>query len=336
MAEGLDKVVVSSRIRLARNVNGMPFPKKLSNDERVYSVLLKGIKDAIGDTFEYEYYEMRRMNEVDRMALLEKHLISPDLVRNIENGSVIISRDRTLSIMVNEEDHVRAQCMLEGMELRSAYEKISDIDDRLAENLDIAFDDKLGYLTSCPSNLGTGMRASVMMFLPALTMTNSMNSVINTAQKLGLTARGIYGEGSNADGYMYQISNEISLGISEEDILRRVETFALKVADNEMKIRDVILKEQGAGLIDKITRAYGILTNAYMMTSRECMGNISLVKLGVSYGIIKSTDMKTLNRLTESIGSAEIIKRSGRSLSALERDIERAKTVRNAILRIDQ
>lgn len=332
MADELDKVVVSSRIRLARNVNGMPFPRKLDNDERVYGVLLKGIRDAIGNAFEYDYYEMRRMNEVDRMALLEKHLISPDLVRNTDNGSVIISRDRTVSIMVNEEDHIRAQCMLEGMNLKKAYEIMSDLDDRFSEKLDIAFDKNLGYLTSCPSNLGTGMRASVMMFLPALTMSNGINSVINTAQKLGLTARGIYGEGTNADGYMYQISNEVSLGVSEEDILRRVETFAMKVADNEIKIREIILKEQGVSLVDKIMRAYGILTNAYMMTSQECMGNISLVKLGVSYGFIKNTDMKTLNRLTENIGSAEITKKSGRALSAIERDIERAKTARETIL----
>ena len=332
--DNIDNIVVSSRVRLARNVRGLPFPKRLMpQDERVYSVLLSGVKNAIGNRFGYDFYEMRRLDGVERQALLEQHLVSYDLTSNIDNGSVLISHDKTISIMVNEEDHIRAQCVLAGLNLYEAYDKIDALDDELAKNLDIAFDKRLGYLTSCPTNLGTGMRASVMMFLPALTQLDGMHAIISTAHKLGLTARGMYGEGSDADGYLYQISNEVSLGISEKDILRRVDTFVRKVAENELKAREILFQQGGVQLIDQIARAYGILTNAYMLSSDECMRLLSYVKLGVSHGIIKNIDMATLSNLTDSIGSAEICKEAGKNLGATDRDIERAKRVKETLKR---
>ena len=327
--DNIDNVVVSSRVRLARNVEGVPFPRRMrENDQATFDILLTGVKNAIGNDFEYNYYDMSALPDVSKQALMERHLISHDLMANSDNGKAIISRDQTISIMINEEDHIREQCLLPGYQLEAAYNKINGLDDELSKNLKFAFDERLGYLTSCPTNLGTGMRASAMMFLPGLTILGTIDNFFNTAGKLGLTARGIYGEGSDADGYLYQISNEVSLGISEQDILRRVDTFVNRVAESELRAREILLEKEGVTLIDKICRAYGILTNAYMISTDESLRLLSLLKIGVSGNIIKDVAMRTLNTLTDGIGSGEICVEAGRILSSVERDIERAKKIK--------
>ena len=332
MATNMSDVVVSSRVRLARNIAGLPFPRRMKyNDERIYKELLPSIENAIGNSFKYKHYVMATTSDIEKEALMEKHLISRDLIRNSALGRAIISDDNTMSIMINEEDHIRAQCLLPGFNLEEAYKRIDAFDDALSKNIAIAFDEKLGYLTSCPTNLGTGMRASAMMFLPALTLLGSVDTFSSTASKLGLTIRGVYGEGSDADGYLYQVSNEVSLGITEKDILRRVDTFVRRIAENELAARDILIKREGTHIIDKICRAYGILTNAYMIDHDECMSLLSLLKLGVGAHIIKDIEMSKLNDITSNIGVGAICLEAGKALGAEERDIERAKIVKNAL-----
>ena len=198
-------VVISTRVRLARNAEGIPFPRKL-NDERAFSIIMKAGETTAKSLFGFKFYQMGHLEDIDRQAIFERHLISRDLTQNLKTGAVIISDSEDMSIMINEEDHYRIQAISKGFDIKDAYQRAVDFDNALAGNIKLAFTDKLGYLTSCPTNVGTGLRASVMVFLPALTMSGKINPLIDSIQQLSLTVRGVYGEGSGADGYMYQIS----------------------------------------------------------------------------------------------------------------------------------
>ena len=231
----IQTIVTSTRIRLARNLSAYPFPDKL--DKKLASEIVYLVGEELGKIDEFEKCDMGRFDKTQATLLQEQHLISPALIRRKGLASAFISSDKSISIMVNEEDHLRQQYIYKGFDLYKAYERISGIDDALGSSLDFAYDEKLGYLTACPSNLGTGMRASVMMFLPALTESGKIGALVNEAQKLGLTVRGLYGEGSDAEGYMYQISNEVTLGICEEEILSKVDKVVLEVVNLEARAR---------------------------------------------------------------------------------------------------
>lgn len=325
-------VVVTSRVRLARNVAGLPFPTKLNDDRalqlgrKVYEAVTKGDND-------YAMYRMESIDDTSGDVLREKHLISADLLENKKYGAAIISGDETVSIMINEEDHIREQCILQGFALPEAYRKINSVDDTISAAVPIAYDAKLGYLTCCPTNLGTGMRASAMMFLPGLSITRNLEQCVGAVARLNMTIRGVYGEGSEADGYLYQISNQKTLGVSEEEILTSVQSSIAHIADAELRARQELYKANESTLRDRILRAYGVLTNAYMIDSKEFMSLLALVKLGAFYGLIKVSDTDRLEKLVTDGQPANIVNICGKRLSGAERDVFRAayaaKTLRS-------
>lgn len=324
-------VVISTRVRLARNAEGIPFPRKL-NDERAFSVIMKAGEMTAKSLFGFKFYQMGHLEEVDRQAIFERHLISRDLTQNLKTGAVIISNSEDMSIMINEEDHYRIQAISKGFDIKDAYDRAVTFDNALAGNIKLAFTDKLGYLTSCPTNVGTGLRASVMVFLPALTMSGKINPLIDSIQQLSLTVRGVYGEGSGADGYMYQISNQISLGQSEKEIIDNVTKVIDVVCKSEMKERKNMFEKDGVRMTDRVMRAYGVLSNARLLSSQELLQYASIVKLGASLGIIKlNTDIYDLIIEAQ---PANLIKVKGKSLTPEERDVFRADFVRNAMTKL--
>ena len=290
---------------------------------------MKSAEETARDAFKFKFYQMAHLSDVDRKAIFERHLISRELAVNTKNGAVIISDNEDTSIMINEEDHYRIQTINKGFGLSDAYNRAVEYDKLLAGKIKLAYSEKLGYLTSCPTNVGTGLRASVMLFLPALTLSGKMSGLINSIQQMSLTVRGVYGEGSKAEGYTYQISNQVSLGQSEQEIIENVIKVVDAVCDAEIKERKTLQSEEGIKLTDKIMRAYGTLTNACLLTSAELLECASYVKLGMFYGLIKLDG--DINGLIISSQPANLIKLAGKNLNAGERDVFRAETVKKAL-----
>lgn len=317
----MDATVISTRIRLARNVDGLPFPHKLKRADAL------GITDSVSRALmpldKFVRYDMSGLSQLDGAILQEKHLISPDLLSNSPFGAVLISADETVSVMVNEEDHIREQVIMPGLALDNAYDRINGIDDVLSKSIKLAYSPRFGYLTSCATNLGTGMRASVMMFLPALTMCNSMEACINDVGRLNMTVRGVYGEGSKADGYLYQISNQRTLGMTEKDIISAVRSAINYVSDAELRAR-TRLKANEPELKDKIYRAWGVATNAYKLSTGEAMQILALIRLGAFYGYIGLKSDAEFQNLITGCQPANMQRLSGKNMSVDERDIMRA------------
>lgn len=332
-------VVVTSRVRLARNAAGLPYPHKLNDDralllaKKVYEAVGKRPKamgeDIVADTF--DMYRVESIRDIDGGVLREKHLISSDLLENRKYGVAIINESETVSIMVGEEDHIREQCILQGFSLPEAYRIVNGIDDAISKAVPFAYDAKLGYLTSCPTNIGTGMRASAMMFLPGLGLTRNLEQCVGAVARLNMTIRGVYGEGSEADGFLYQISNQKTLGVSEQEILASVQSSIAHIADAELRARAQLYRVNGAALKDKILRSYGILCHAYMIDTKEFMQLLAMVKLGAYYGIIKVSDTQRLEKLVTDGQPANILSLSGKSMENEERDIFRAAYVGKAL-----
>lgn len=321
----INDIIISSRIRLARNVDGLPFPEKLSVDKA--ALIPRDVYAALAGTDTYTIYRMNEIGEIDGNVLKEKHLISDDLLRNESTGAAIINETETVSVLINEEDHIREQCILPNLSLKQAFRAVNAVDDAISKKLRFAYSDKLGYLTACPTNLGTGMRASAMMFLPGLSIYNSLQACVNAISRLNMTIRGVYGEGSDSVGYIYQVSNQKTLGVSEQQIIDAVETSVGHIAEAEIKARDSLKSSGGVELRDKIMRAYGILTNAYRIDSKEFMQLIALVNLGAYYDYIKISDRDQLIKLITNAQPANISSLSNKELSGGERDVFRAKYV---------
>lgn len=315
-------IAVSSRVRLARNINGYSFPVR-AGAERLNEII-KPVYSELSKLGDFKLYVMKSNNSVESHALKEKHLISADLISNKTTGAAVISEDETISVMINEEDHIREQCVMRGYNLASGYNTLDKIDELLSKKLSFAFDGDLGYITSCPTNLGTGMRASVMLFLPAITLNESINAIINALGKVGITVRGVYGEGSKAEGYMYQVSNQVSLGVSELDIIKNVEATVLKLCEAEQTARKNMLDSDPIGVKDMVFRAYGLLTHCAKINSAEFMNLIAAIKLGAALNLIKVNDKYVLDELIVKVQPANISLAAGRTLSAEERDIYRA------------
>lgn len=322
-----EDVVVSTRVRFARNINKLPFPAKLSGQEEIYSVLMKGVSDACSQLFKCKFYKMCDIDSLLAKSYVEKHLISNDLVKNSAYGALVVSEDEDVAVMINEEDHIREQCVLDGFDLENAYKKLVKVDEKISSKLDIAFDPVLGYLTACPTNLGSAMRASVMMFLPALTLSKKIGALVNDLQKLGFTTRGVFGEGSEEQGFMYQISNQATVGRSEEDILSLVRKTVLSIIEIERKEREKIKKSAGIELQDKIMRSLGILTNCCLIDSGEFMELLGYVKLGVALGYIDK-DIAKINQLITLSQPAMLCMLTKKALQAQERDKARAALVK--------
>lgn len=326
-------VVISSRIRLARNLKDIPFPNKLSENDA--KDIVKKVEDAFYSVpymeEQYKTIYLWQSDDTSNTGCLEKHLISKKLINNKNKAAFILGNDETVSIMLNEEDHIRLQSITGGLKLKEAYDYINKSDDLLEEKLDYAFDEKLGYLTSCPTNLGTGLRASVMIHLPALTMNKEIAGLLNGLTQVGMTIRGLFGEGSQGEGNIYQISNQVTLGLSEEEILTNLTGVINQIINQERLTRDRILSKKKYELEDKIFRSAGILKSAIMLTSKEALNLLSNVRLGVEMGIIKDVDKTVLNKLLVEIQPATIQKSFKEMLTDKQRDLKRAELVKESL-----
>lgn len=319
-------IVISTRIRLARNIADYPFPVRLDNKSKIE--INEKIRDALKDKEKLNYTELKTLTRAEVVSLAERHIISPEFASNSDGRALLMSENEDISIMLCEEDHIRLQVMKSGLSLNEAYELANRIDEEINEKLEYAFDENLGYLTQCPTNLGTGMRASVMLHLPALTQKGQMGTLATTVSKLGLTLRGAYGEGGLAMGDLYQLSNQVSLGISEKAAIDNLKTITLQLAAQERTAREEMAKNIVTE--DAVFRAYGILKSARILSTKEFMNLISKVRFGAVTGMIK-TDLKVINELMVSMQPATINAFVGRTLSADERNVERAKIVRERI-----
>ena len=315
--------IITSRVRLARNLKDMPFVL----DAAAAKEVVKKVNRALVRTDTFNLFFVSNLDDLTLEAMKERHLISTALINNRECGAALVNSDESLSIMINEEDVIREQCFMKGLRIGEAYRRLDAIDDELAKYLDFAFDDELGFLTACPTNLGTGMRASVMMFLPALTESGKIKRVIEEVSAFGLTVRGLYGEGSKAEGCMYQISNEITLGISEYDIIKSVEETVLSICKLERETEEKLYVKKELITMDRAKKAYGVLTNAVLLPYSEYLSLIARVKLGAMLGMINISDVNALDDLTVSVRPANLCAQYGRPMSDVDRDLFRAEVV---------
>lgn len=294
--EIFDGIAISSRIRLARNVDGLNFFTKLLSDvdaNYIIGSVMKTLEKF--DVFNFLRLKDLSLNECN--ALFEQHLISKELIENKDISAVAISEDEKIIVMINEEDHIREQCLENGFNLYKPFRRLSKIDDEILSTLPIAFDNNLGFITASPSNLGTGMRASVMLFLPACDLLGKMEDIFARATENGLTIRGIYGEGSKAEGYFYQISNQGSLGLDENEIIDKVSEFIYSLCLEEKQYRDYILENENEKYRDMTLRAYGILTNCYSLSENEMIELLAKVKLGQVLGFIDIKSQEKFQKL---------------------------------------
>jgi protein arginine kinase len=325
-------IILSSRIRLARNIADIPFPSGL-DIERAEKVV-RMVKDSIfksESTLKFKDYIMQELPPTERQFLVERHLISPGLSKNSVKGAALISSDGVVSIMINEEDHIRIQTILPGLQIKKSWEMASEIDDLLEQDLEYAYNENWGYLTSCPTNVGTGIRASVMVHLPALNITGNMNKILQAVAHIGFTIRGLYGEGTEIVGNIFQISNQITLGRAEEEIIESLTAVTGQIIDKEKEARKVLLESNRVQIEDKIWRSRGIMKSARMMNSQECMKLLSDIRLGVDMGIIEDIPIQLLNEIMIETQAASVQKKSKRELSSLERDIIRADIIRGKL-----
>ncbi len=325
-AEG--DIVLSTRVRLARNITEYPFPARLDEGQkRDIGNIVKDILDA-DKTFELSFIDMTSLSSAETVSLAEKHLISPEFACDTLGRSLLLSEDEDISIMICEEDHIRIQTVYPGLSLEEAFETALKIDRILEEKLSYAFDESLGYLTQCPTNIGTALRASVMLHLPALSKKGAMQRLSTTVAKLGLTLRGSYGEGSDVSGDIYQLSNQVTLGISEEAAIKNLNSIAMQIIAQEKQARALLVKDED--YLDRIYRAYGILKSAYKLTSKELMNLISYVRVGVSEGILDIPSEK-LREMTVILQPATLNAKEGRVLTQTERDVLRSQKVREGL-----
>ena len=321
-------IVLSTRVRLARNLTEYPFPGRLDESQK------KDIANLVNNilsqekTFDLDFIDMSTLSPAETVSLAEKHLISPEFACDTLGRSLLLSKDEDISIMICEEDHIRIQTVYPGLSLSEAFETALKIDEILENEISYAFDENLGYLTQCPTNIGTALRASVMLHLPALSKKGAMQRLSTTVAKLGLTLRGSYGEGSEISGDIYQLSNQVTLGISEEAAITNLNSIAMQIIAQEKQTRALLVKDED--YLDRIYRAYGILKSAYKLTSKELMNLISYVRVGVSEGILDIPTEK-LRSLTVLLQPATLNASSGKILTQTERDILRSQKVREEL-----
>ncbi len=325
-------VVVSTRIRLARNLAEFPFSTRIDKEAR--QAVFDKARDCFNDLAipnRLSFIEVSLLEELDRQFLVERQLISRELSEGEGPRGVAISRDEDIAIMVNEEDHLRVQALRSGLTLDECWQSIDEIDDALEKQVAFAFHNQYGYLTACPTNVGTGIRVSVMMHLPALVQTREIQKVFHALQKINLVVRGLYGEGSQAMGDFYQISNQYTLGMSELQVINRVREVVPMILKYERRAREQMLEEKREELHDHISRAYGVLSSAQTISSEETMHLLSSVRLGVNLGLIDDVSIPVLNELFIQTQPAHLQKLKQTELDSAERNIARAALLRRRI-----
>ena len=323
-------IIVSSRIRLARNIKEFPFKIKMTKEDK--NKLLEKVKfitPSIGYGLKFLY--LKDMDDITKMSLVEKHILSPEMaLKKEQDGAILINDEENICIMLNEEDHIRLQVFASGLDLQNTLNLAVEIDEKLDELLGFSASEKFGFLTACPTNVGTGLRASVMVHLPALKMTGNLNKLLHIVNSFGMTIRGAYGEESKAKSDIYQISNNQTLGITEKEIVTNLENITKKVMEQERLARKYLAKNSD-NLEDKVYRSYGILTNARKLTSEECDNLLSDIKLGTDLGIIEELDDSKVKELMLYTKPANLQKRVGKILDANERDKNRTEVIKKVI-----
>lgn len=325
-------VVISTRVRLARNLKDYPFPSRLS--QQGAQKVIEKVKNAIENSnssiaSDFSFIKLDNLTPAQGASLVERHLVSPEFISDTVGRALLLSRDNSISIMINEEDHIRLQVITDGLSLEQAYDTADRLDTLLDENLDFAFDEKLGYLTQCPTNLGTGMRASVMLHLPALEKSRAIGRIAGNLSKLGLTIRGAHGEGTEPKGAMYQLSNQVTLGISERAAVENLKNITEQLVAQEKQARERMCKS--IDIQDTVSRSLGLLKSAIVMTHDEALKLLSNVRFGILSGQLTDVEIKTVDRLMTDVEPATLIVNSKKTLSAQERDIERAKLLRETL-----
>ena len=328
-------IVLSSRVRLARNFAGECFPNRAGAEDldKIVVEAGKSVNDLCSaDEHGYLLVEMDKLSALERNILVEKHVVSPNLAEEPAHRAIIVRDDAAVSIMINEEDHLRIQCLVPGFNLKQAFESANQVDDILESRQAFAFDEQTGYLTSCPTNIGTGLRASVMVHLPALVLTKQINRIISAATQLGLAVRGLYGEGTEAIGNIFQISNQMTLGHTEQEIVENLEGIARQVVEQERAAREGLMAGSPDTLADRIWRAYGVLRYARSMSGQEALTRLSEVRLGIDLKLITGVPPEVFNELLVSTRPNFLQKIAGRAqIQPAERDRLRARLIREKI-----
>src|SRR5437868_6083542 len=326
------QVVISSRVRLARNLRHRPFPGWAKKADRSSILeLIRSHVEALPEMQESFSESLQDLSALDRQVLVERHLISREHAAKGTGSAVVVNRRQTLSIMINEEDHLRMQSIRSGLQLKQAFKLVDKIDSALESKLDFAFDPRVGYLTACPTNVGTGMRASAMLHLPGLVLSELINQVIQAVSKIGLAVRGLYGEGTEAMGNLFQISNQTTLGEKEDEIISRLSKVIETIIEKEHDARQVLIQRKWNTLSDQIGRAYGVLTFAHAMTSKEALNLLSVIKLGVDLGAFPEDRRLPIDELFIDTQPAHLQKTSQQKLTAEERDHLRAQIIRDRL-----
>ena len=322
-------VVISTRIRLARNLKDYPFPCKLNSQGR--EKVIEKVRDAVKKSnspvaSDFSFIKMSELTSSQSVSLVEKRLVSPEFISETDGRALLISKDECFSIMINEEDHIRLQVITKGLSLEQAYDTADKLDTLLDENLDFAFDEKLGYLTQCPTNLGTGMRASVMLHLPALEKSRAISRIAGNLSKLGLTIRGAHGEGTEPKGALYQLSNQVTLGISEKAAIENLKNITEQLIAQENQARERLCSS--IDIQDAISRSLGILRSALVISHDEALKLLSNVRLGIVSKQITDVSTETIDKLMLAVEPATLTVSLNKNLSAHDRDIERANLIR--------
>ena len=332
-----DRIVMSSRVRLARNLRDFAFPGWAKKPERVK--ILETVLPAVGalpemaDSFAEA---MDNFTALDKQILVERHLISREhAAKNVGSG-LVLNRAETFSVMINEEDHLRMQALRPGFQIREAWNAIDRLDSALEKKINFAFDNELGYLTACPTNLGTGIRVSAMLHLPGLVLAEQINPIIQSVNKLGLAVRGLYGEGTEALGNIFQVSNQMTLGESETAIVERLEKVLSQIIEHEENARQTLLEKKPKTVFNHVGRAYGVLANAHSISSKETMNLLSLLRLGIDLGSFPGTERALVDELFLTTQPAHLQKQISDKLSAEERDLIRADMVRERLKNVSR
>ncbi|WOO42241.1 protein arginine kinase [Rubellicoccus peritrichatus] len=325
-----ESVVLSTRVRLARNIDETPFPSRANKSQR--REILARCQDAIAGLKMMQkgsVLEMQNLSDPEKQVLVERHLISRELSNDKGESGVIVSRDQSCAIMINEEDHLRIQVLRAGYNFKGAWKVIDRIDTGLEDKLDFAFSPEWGFLTACPTNLGTALRASVMLHLPGLVMASQMEKVVRAVNQMGIAVRGLYGEGTDASGSIFQISNQQTLGESEQDIIKRLTGVLDTVIEQEQNARQKLLENAAPKVLDKIGRAFGALQNGHLLSSAEAMNLLSLIRLGVDFGLLPENERRSVDKffMTTQPGHIQIISQ-GDLENSDQRDVERARVLR--------
>jgi protein arginine kinase len=326
------QIVISSRVRLARNLRNRPFPGWAKKAERTAILeLIKPAVESLPEMQESFSEPLHDLSALDKQVLVERHLISREHAAKGIGSAVVMNRRQTLSIMLNEEDHLRMQSIRSGLQLKQAFKLVDKIDSALEDKLEFAYDQRLGYLTACPTNVGTGMRASAMLHLPGLVLSEMINQVVQAVSKIGLAVRGLYGEGTEAMGNLFQISNQTTLGEKEDEIISRLTKVIETIIDKEHDARQVLIQKKSNTLWDQIGRAYGVLTYAHAMSSKEALNLLSIIKLGVDLGAFPEDRRLPIDQLFIDTQPAHLQKGSDQKLNAEERDHLRAEIIRDRL-----